>query len=83
MEKSININKKLQEFEEELYRFARETLKDDLSQCSDSQVRLFKNMYSNNSPDLDINTVVDRMPDEKLDWAMQQVERTLDRDAKV
>jgi len=32
-----------------------------------------------NKPDLnkDINEVIDKMPEDKLDWAMQQIENTL------
>lgn len=34
-------------------------------------------MYSHGHLDADINDVVDSMPDDKLDWAMQQVEESL------
>jgi hypothetical protein len=36
-------------------------------------------MYSNDNLEMDINDVVDKMDEEKLDWAMQQVERTLNK----
>ena len=57
--------------------FAREKLKQELQKCTDAQIHLFKRMYSHNNLELPINEVVDNMPNEKLDWAMQQVERTL------
>ena len=60
-----------------LTQFARSELKEGLQQCSDGAVHLFKRMYSHNNLELSIDEVVDNMPDEKLDWAMQQVERTL------
>ena len=61
----------------QLDRFARSQLKESLGQCSEAQQLMFKRMYANGKIDLSIDTVVDQMPDEKLDWAMQQVERTL------
>ena len=57
--------------------FARQQLKVGLAQCTEAQRLLFKRMYSHQSPDRPIDSVVDAMPDGKLDWAMQQVERTL------
>lgn len=64
---------------DKLQNFAREQLKDMLSQCTKAQQMLFKRMYSHKDLMLDINTVVDNMPEEKLDWAMQQCERTLQK----
>ena len=61
----------------QLTAFARETLKEGLAKCTKEQILLFKRMYSHEDLEKDINKVVDDMPDEKLDWAMQQVERTL------
>ena len=40
---------------------------------------MFKRMYAKGNLDMNINDVVDNMPEEKLDWAMQQVERTLSK----
>jgi len=34
-------------------------------------------MYSHDNQDLSIEDVVDNMKEDKLDWAMRQVERTL------
>ena len=58
--------------------FARETLKSQLAGLTPENHRLFKLMYSPGKPDLPIKTVVDEMPAEKLDWAMQKVQRTVD-----
>ena len=59
--------------------FARKTLKENLALCSDGEVHRFKLMYSPKNVELDFRKVVDAMPKEKLDWAMQQVQRTLDQ----
>lgn len=59
--------------------FAREELKKGLSQLPDGWHRRFKQMYSPKNLDMDINDVVDKMPEEKLDWAMQQVENSLEK----
>lgn len=58
--------------------FARNTLKKGLSNCTDFQQLMFKKMYSFDNLELPMNDVVDNMEIKKLDWAMQQVKRTLD-----
>lgn len=60
-----------------LANFARQYLKEGLAKCTPNQVMLFKRMYSHTDLDADIESVVETMPDEKLDWAMQQVQRQL------
>lgn len=62
--------------------FARQTLKDGLAKCTEGQQSVFRRMYSFKDQGLPIGTIVDRMPDDKLDWAMQQVQGTLDKAAK-
>jgi len=64
------MNNKLQDF-------ARDDLKEGLAQCTEEEQHFFKRMYSPDDLELPIDDVVDSLPDEKLDWAMQQVERTL------
>lgn len=59
--------------------YARKTLKQGLAKCTEKQVLMFKRIYSHGDLKKQINDVVDSMPDEKLDWAMQQVQRTLER----
>ena len=60
----------------QLEQFARQTIKDCLAQLSENNRLLFKRMYSHKNLDASIDDVVDRIPTDKLDWAMQQVERT-------
>jgi len=63
----------------ELQAFARASLKDGLSKCTEGNQLMFKRMYSPKDLDKSICDVVDSMPVDKLDWAMQQVQRTLDK----
>ena len=59
--------------------FDRQTLKDGLAQLPENNHMLFKRMYSFKNLKADINDVVDAIPEDKLDWAMQQVQNTLDK----
>ena len=61
----------------QLQDFARGKLKEGLSKCTEPQQMLFKRMYSHKNLELPIDEVVDNMPWEKLDRAMQQVQSTL------
>jgi len=63
--------------EESIEAFARGQLIEGLNKCSEGQVRLFKQMYSFKDMEADIETAVSNMPEDKLDWALQQVNRTL------
>jgi hypothetical protein len=67
---------------EQLQAFARAQLKDGLAQCPPDWQLIFRRMYSHKDLDAPIDQVVDSMPAEKLDWAMQQVERSLVKLAK-
>lgn len=64
---------------EELQNYARTKIKSGLAQCSEGQQKLFRRMYSHDDLTQEINDVVDNMPSEKLDWAMQQITRTLEK----
>ena len=66
---------------ETLKNFGREELKKGLSKLPESWQLRFKQMYSHKNLNADINDVVDNMPEDKLDWAMQQVERSLEKQA--
>ena len=68
---------------EKLQDFARDDLKKGLAQCTEGQQRLFKQMYAHENRDKDINFAVYNMPNERLDWAMEQVERTLNKNNKI
>lgn len=61
-----------------LSRSARNILLELLSQCSEGQVLMFKRMYSSDTSK-PINEVVDSMVDEKLDWAISQCQRTVEK----
>lgn len=61
--------------------FARNYLKDGLAKLSEENRRIFRLMYANATPDAPIELVVSRMPVEKLDWAMEQVRRTLEKNS--
>ena len=62
---------------ETLQSFARFELKNNLALCSIAEQNIFKAMYAHNHSTLTINDVVDKMDEEKLDWAMTQVETTI------
>lgn len=64
-----------------LKKTAKDYLKEMLAKLPESNQRLFKQMYAKGKMDLGINEVVDNMDEEKMDWAMQQVENTLDKQA--
>ena len=64
------MNKQMQDF-------ARQTLKDGLTELPAPWQLMFKRMYSHNNLDANIDDVVDNIPEDELDRAMQQVERTL------
>jgi hypothetical protein len=61
---------------------AKEMLKELLSECTDGQQLMFKRMYCHKNLELPINEAVDQMADDKIDWAMTQVERTVEKNRK-
>ena len=61
----------------ELQAMARQKLKDGLAQLPEDHQLLFKRMYSHGHMDRDINSVVDDMDEDRLDWAMTQVRNSL------
>jgi len=64
---------------EKLQEFARNTLKSNLAECTDAQRDIFARMYGRFGTNDTIDTVVDGMAADKLDWAMQQIENTLEK----
>jgi len=64
---------------ETLQNWARQSLKEGLKTLPEANQLIFKRMYSPHNLEADIDDVVDNMPVEKLDWAMQQVDRTISR----
>lgn len=60
--------------------FARQYLKVKLERCDDNERLNFRRMYApRDIPDMSIENVVDLMPADKLSWAMEQVQKTLER----
>lgn len=64
-----------------LSKFARDWLKANLATCTEGQRGVFKRMYSHKNLSCPVDYAVDAMPDDKLDWAMQQVEQTVTKNA--
>lgn len=68
-----------------LQKFARQQLLEGLAKLPDGHQRTFKLMYARNggktsvedAEKTPIEQVVENVPEENLDWAMQQVERSL------
>jgi len=68
---------------ETLKNAAKDILKNLLSKCTEPQQMLFKRMYSHNNLELPINDVVDQMDSDKMDWAISQCERTVEKNKKI
>jgi len=62
-----------------LIEFAKNNLKENLARCTEAEQHRFKQMYSHKNLEANINDVVDNMPEDRLDWAMQQVQRSVDK----
>lgn len=58
--------------------FIRAIIKDSLGDCTDSERLVFKRMYSPGGLDLSLAEIVDMISKRNLNWAMQQVHRTLE-----
>ena len=63
---------------DELQDYARSQLKKGLAECTDAQQLLFKRMYSHKNLELSINQVVNNISEEKLNRAIEQVQKTID-----
>lgn len=59
------------------YTRIRAKMKEGLAQLPEGWQKRFKQMYAGDDLDKPIDAVVDDMPEEKLDWAMQQIENSL------
>ena len=57
--------------------FAREQIKQGLKLLPVGWQTTFKRFYSHNNLDMDIFELVDKMPADKLDWALSQVENSI------
>ena len=58
---------------------AKDILKNLLSECTEGQQMMFKRMYSHKNLELSINEAVDKMDESKLNWAITQCERTVEK----
>lgn len=75
---------------EKLQNFAREELRSGLAKLPADWQRIFRLMYARDggkrsvedAEAMPIDDVVSEVPDEKLDWAMQQVENSLKKISK-
>lgn len=74
----------------ELQKHARDYLKAGMAKLPENNHRVFKLMYArdngrrsvDDAVAMNIDEVIDKMPAEQLDWAMQQVENSL-KEAKA
>lgn len=68
-----------------LQNFARSWLTEHLAQCTDGQRDVFVRMYGPQicPPNASIEKVVQVMRIDQLDWAMEQVQRTLEKSARA
>lgn len=68
---------------ESLSKMGRDYLKELLSQCTDPQQLMFKRMYAHKYQEKPINECVDLMDDEKIDWAISQCERAVEKNSNL
>jgi len=76
---------------ETLSNAGKQILKDLLAQCTEPQQNMFKLMYGRDNGKrsvdeakaMDINDCVDLMEDTKIDWAIGQCERSVEKNSKV
>jgi len=66
------------EMNTKLQDFARQKILDGLGKLEPEHHLLFRRMYSHKNLDADLENVVQNMPEDKLDWAMQQVQKSVD-----
>lgn len=63
-------------------KFVRKILFKKLSRCTKDQILFFKRLYSHQDLEKDTKKIVDEMPLNKLDWALSQVEATIEKNKK-
>lgn len=62
-----------------LQEFARKTILAGLLKLPENEQLFFKRMYSHKNLDMPIELVVKGLPEVRLDWAMEQVRRSLEK----
>ena len=61
---------------------AKKILIDLLIQCTEGQQRMFKRMYYPSGLDKSIEEAVEQMDSTKIDWAISQTERSIEKNSK-
>lgn len=64
---------------ETINQFARSQIITGLAQLSETHSEIFKRMYSHKDLSKSIPDIVRDMPEEKLDWALTQVESSIQK----
>ena len=67
------MNKRLSEF-------AKACIKEDLAKCTEPQQNMFKRIYG--ALDMEMDYIVDTIPDDELNLVMNLIERTLRKNEK-
>jgi hypothetical protein len=62
-----------------LIEFAQNQILSGLQQLPNEWIHRFKQMYSHRNLEKSIEKIVRDMPNEKLDWALSQVERSVEK----
>jgi len=60
---------------------AKEILKNLLVQCTEQQQLMFKRMYCHENLNATIDEAIEQMDENKIDWAITQVERTIEKNS--
>lgn len=68
---------------ETLKNAAKEILKELLNKCPEEQQLMFKKMYCHKNLELSINDAVDQMAEDRIDWAITQTERTIEKNLNI
>jgi len=63
----------------QLQKVARKFIIEGLMQLPEGHRLIFKRLYSPNDFNVSLFNIVESMPEDKLDWAMQQIERSFDK----
>lgn len=63
----------------QLEEYARKQLKEGLKKCPEGSQDMFKRIYANGDTSLSIDEVVDVMDENRLENALDQVSRTLEK----
>ena len=64
---------------ETIKKFAKDRLKELLKSCTEGQQIMFKRMYCHQYLKMSIDEAVEQMDDDKIDHALTQVERTVEK----